>query len=217
MTNYEHYKKQIEKIVRMGRCVAVEEKTGKVTSCNQITCLQCRFDSCSCDCDTAALAWADDEYIELKVDWYKVAVDTPILVRNSTDEGWSKRHFAKYEKMEFNYLVEKRRMLDSLGRKGCQCDGVECFKCPLSIDNNGSNRICRNFEIEYPAEATEVVRKWADEHPRKTRKDVLFEKFPNAKVCKNGLPFSCCASLGMIPKEQCNENCIECWNMEVKE
>lgn len=77
MTNYEHYKSEIDKISRMGRMVAVEEKTGKITSCNQITCLQCRFDSCSCDCDTAALAWADAEYIESEVDWSKVAVDTP--------------------------------------------------------------------------------------------------------------------------------------------
>lgn len=41
MTNYEHYKSEIDKITRMGRMVAVEEKTGKITSCNQITCLQC--------------------------------------------------------------------------------------------------------------------------------------------------------------------------------
>lgn len=96
MTNYEHYKEQIDKIVRMGRMVAVEEKTGKVTSCNQITCLQCRFDSCSAgNCDAAALAWADDEYINPKVDWYKVAVDTPILVSLDGVE-WEKRHFAEY-------------------------------------------------------------------------------------------------------------------------
>lgn len=101
MTNYEHYKEQIDKIVRMGRMVAVEEKTGKVTSCNQITCLQCRFDSCSAgNCDAAALAWADAEYIEpeeSEIDWSKVAVDTPILVKDSMEADWLERHFAKYE------------------------------------------------------------------------------------------------------------------------
>lgn len=97
MTNYEHYKEQIDKIVRMGRMVAVEEKTGKVTSCNQITCLQCRFDSCSAgNCDAAALAWADAEYIEPEVDWTKVPVDTPILVKDSMEAAWKKRYFAKY-------------------------------------------------------------------------------------------------------------------------
>lgn len=73
MTNYERYKTEIEKITRMGRCVAVEENTGKVTSCNIITCLHCKFDSCSAgNCDAAALAWADAEYIEpeeKEVDW----------------------------------------------------------------------------------------------------------------------------------------------------
>lgn len=97
MTNYEHYKSEIDKITRMGRMVAVEEKTGKITSCNQITCLQCMFDSCSAgNCDAAALAWADAEYIEQEVDWSKVAVDTPILV-SIDNVQWYCRHFAKYE------------------------------------------------------------------------------------------------------------------------
>ena len=34
---------------------------------------------------------------EHEIDWYKVAVDTPILVRDSENEVWRKRHFAKYE------------------------------------------------------------------------------------------------------------------------
>lgn len=32
-----------------------------------------------------------------EIDWSKVAVDTPVLVRNYPDEKWAKRHFAKYE------------------------------------------------------------------------------------------------------------------------
>lgn len=98
MTNYEHYKSEIDKITRMGRMVAVEEKTGKITSCNQITCLQCMFDSCSAgNCDAAALAWADAEYIEQEVDWSKIAINTPILVRDDNTTKWVIRHFAKYE------------------------------------------------------------------------------------------------------------------------
>ena len=33
---------------------------------------------------------------EPEIDWYKVAVDTPILVKNSKNEYWHERHFAKY-------------------------------------------------------------------------------------------------------------------------
>ena len=95
MTNYEYYRQIIDEITRMGRMVAVEEETGKITSCNQIACSLCMFGSCGCDCDTAAMAWADEEHIEPKVDWYKVAVDTPILVSLDGVE-WEKRHFAEY-------------------------------------------------------------------------------------------------------------------------
>ena len=33
---------------------------------------------------------------EHEIDWYKVAVDTPILVKNSENDYWHERHFAKY-------------------------------------------------------------------------------------------------------------------------
>ena len=33
---------------------------------------------------------------EHEIDWYKVAVDTPILVKNSENETWGHGHFAKY-------------------------------------------------------------------------------------------------------------------------
>lgn len=118
--------------------------------------------------------------------------------------------------MEFNYLVEKKRMLNSLGRTSGLCDGIDCSICPLSNRKNGRNLSCTNFEFKHPVEAIEIVRKWAEEHPRKTRKDILLEKFPNAEIYKDGSPRSCCVELGMIPEEQCNENCMECWDTEVK-
>ena len=34
---------------------------------------------------------------ETEIDWSKVAVDTPILVRDSKNETWYKRYFAKFE------------------------------------------------------------------------------------------------------------------------
>ena len=34
---------------------------------------------------------------EHEIDWYKVAVDTPILVRDSESEAWKHRYFAKYK------------------------------------------------------------------------------------------------------------------------
>ena len=126
--------------------------------------------------------------------------------------------------MEFNYLVEKKRMLVSLGcirQTSSACDGMECNKCPLSRCKNGYAMSCTRFEIKYPIEATEIVRKWAKEHPRKTKKDVLLEKFPNTKLNGDGIPCICASLLGLTQKKlsSCNsmEACIECWNTEVEE
>ena len=58
-------------------------------------------DSCagiSCEhCHVLQTIWLQEEYEEPEVDWSKVEVDTPILVRDTENEKWFKRHFAKYE------------------------------------------------------------------------------------------------------------------------
>ena len=41
--------------------------------------------------------WLLEDYKEPEVDWSKVEVDTPILVRQTKDGEWLRRHFAKYE------------------------------------------------------------------------------------------------------------------------
>ena len=38
-----------------------------------------------------------EEYKEPETDWSKVAVDTPILVRDCEIQVWERRYFAKYE------------------------------------------------------------------------------------------------------------------------
>lgn len=113
--------------------------------------------------------------------------------------------------MGFNYLVERTRMLNSLGRTSKMCAGVNCYECPLNGDNEG----CDYFESEHPLEATEIVRKWAEEHPRKTRKDVLLEKFPNATLMNNEGYMICAEYLGLCSNCESN-NCAKCWNTEVE-
>lgn len=99
MTNYEHYKSEIEKIVRLGRTVAID-KDGKPHACGTINCEDCIGSGKGKSCYVIISEWADAEYIEPQVDWSKVAVDTPILVRDSNDGKWVKRHFAKYQNEE---------------------------------------------------------------------------------------------------------------------
>lgn len=52
----------------------------------------------SCErCIMLQLLWLEEEYEEPEVDWSKVAVDTPILVRDSKTGNWLKRYFAKFK------------------------------------------------------------------------------------------------------------------------
>lgn len=95
MTNYEHYKEQIERITRLGRRVAMNATTGEIVCCWDIRCNECLFQgSEDANCFQKAFKWADEEYTEPEVDWSKVPVDTPVLV---SDDGvnWKRRYFAK--------------------------------------------------------------------------------------------------------------------------
>ena len=47
-------------------------------------------------CTMLQMLWLEEECME-EVDWSKVAVDTPILVRDSKTGNWIKRHFAKFK------------------------------------------------------------------------------------------------------------------------
>ena len=93
MLNREKYEKEILDIACKGDKIAF--RNGKMTSCYNLLCKDCDFSYS--DCNEKILKWANSEYVEPPVDWSKVAVDTPILVRDSEKESWRKRYFAKYE------------------------------------------------------------------------------------------------------------------------
>ena len=93
MLNREKYAKEILDIACKGDKIAV--RNGKITSCDDLLCKDCDFGYS--DCNGKTLKWANSEYVEPPVDWSKVAVDTPILVRDSEKNVWKKRYFAKYE------------------------------------------------------------------------------------------------------------------------
>ena len=97
MTNKEKY---ADKLIEL----AVKEevfglKNGEPAPCAKIKCEDCDYgksDSCG-GSEYKFREWLNSEYVEPPVDWSKVAVDTPILVRDSVEESWRKRYFAKYE------------------------------------------------------------------------------------------------------------------------
>lgn len=117
------------------------------------------------------------------------------------------------------YFKEKRRMLNSLGRIDGTCTGVNCSRCPLSWENNGTKLACTDFEAEYPEEAIAIVEKWAAEHPQKTIFQDFLEKYPNASLTSYGTPHICPCELGYEEKkpEICSSRrCIGCWNRPIE-
>lgn len=97
MTNREKFAEQILDIACGGSKIAVGKATLELTSCYKLACGDCLFRFSGTDCISARKKWANSEYVEPPVDWSKVAVDTPILVRDSANLEWTKRYFAEYE------------------------------------------------------------------------------------------------------------------------
>lgn len=90
MTEYEHYKEQIERFTRLGLTFGLNAKTDEINQCKYVECTDCKFYD---DCVDGKLKWADEEHQEAPVDWSKVPIDTKVLVSNS-GEIWNRRYFA---------------------------------------------------------------------------------------------------------------------------
>lgn len=96
MKNKEKFAKEIIDLGIKNKAIAVDKYTHNVVPCEGFECCDCLLDSGGY-CDDNRSKWAEEEYVELHIDWSKVPVDTPILVRDSGDDKWGKRYFAKCE------------------------------------------------------------------------------------------------------------------------
>ena len=91
MTNKEKYAEMmLDMVIREG-IFAVNN--GTPCLCRGLDCQQCKLNSCA-DCKEQVIEWLNEEYVESPVDWSKVPIDTPILVRDYENQEWKKRHFA---------------------------------------------------------------------------------------------------------------------------
>lgn len=107
MLNIEKFKNEL---VRLG-VINVDRlgfyQNGNLTDCNYTHCSNCKkvlMEQANIteeeffkeSCEENILRWLFSEYKEPEVDWSKVKVDTPILVRNYESGDWTKRYFAKF-------------------------------------------------------------------------------------------------------------------------
>lgn len=97
MTNKEKYANKIIELAANAGVFVL--KNGEPALCKETKCEDCDFNKLnSCKCSEYKFReWLNSEYVESPVDWSKVAVDTPILVKDVKSGNWNRRYFAKYE------------------------------------------------------------------------------------------------------------------------
>ena len=89
MKNYEKYADEIKKYNGFNFCRDfVKPNILESDCCDGVNCSRCYM---------LQMLWLMKEYEEPQVDWSKVEVDTPILVKNREDDMWREMHFAKYK------------------------------------------------------------------------------------------------------------------------
>lgn len=114
-----------------------------------------------------------------------------------------------------NYLSERRRMTKQQAVGVCK---LNCANCPLSEKNNDMDISCSTLEILYPEKTVAIVQKWSDEHPQRTYLTEFLKHYPNVQLYDTGIPKGICPyHLGLMSKDDCDNNCIECWNKCVED
>lgn len=89
MKNYEKYADEIKGYKGTRFCKDfTKQYILKSDDCSNVGCARCKM---------LQMLWLLEDYEEPEVDWSKVEVDTPILVRTVEGADWVKRYFAKYE------------------------------------------------------------------------------------------------------------------------
>lgn len=114
-----------------------------------------------------------------------------------------------------NYFAEKKRMIKRAGIGVCR---IKCEDCPLGITNNGMDVLCSELETLYPAKAIEIIQEWSNAHPQRTYLSVFLEHYPNVQLYDTGLPKGVCPyNLGLTDIDDCDNNCVKCWNQTVED
>lgn len=97
MLNKEKYANKIIELAANAEVFVL--KNGEPALCRETKCEDCDFNKLnSCKCSEYKFReWLNSEYVEPPVDWSKVAVDTPILVKDVKSGEWNRGYFAMYE------------------------------------------------------------------------------------------------------------------------
>ena len=120
------------------------------------------------------------------------------------------------------FIEERNRMCERYWQVDGDCDG-----CPL-VDTRECNEMRNMVDDSGKAvgKVVEIVEKWSNEHPRKTRQSVLLEQYPEADLDTHGLALLCPIAISAAyrdssglcadPDRECGDCRREFWMQEVE-
>ena len=122
------------------------------------------------------------------------------------------------------FLEKRNRMCGALGD---ECTDKDDTLCPLLVAARKVGKGCYGYTKSHPAEAVEIVERWAKEHPKKTRQSKFLKVFPRVSMTADGIIAFCPDSMDSefeCPRKTRNNIdpiCGECrreyWLEEVEE
>ena len=123
-------------------------------------------------------------------------------------------------------MDEKAKLIKDYARMCKIKIGIDCDECELNKNKKYSS--CELFMMKEPEKAVEIIEKWSDEHPVKTRQSVFLERYPDTAKDENGvIDIAPCViersrfmkigeSTCNTPKKLCGQCRHEYWNEEVE-
>lgn len=105
------------------------------------------------------------------------------------------------------FLREYQRMCNEV-----YSSDKKCYACPLC--KIGCDLVSLDTDVE---KVVLLVEQWSKEHPQKTWKDDFLEKYPNAKLGEDGIPYACTRHLGYRNTDCTTESCADCWNQPLED
>lgn len=122
------------------------------------------------------------------------------------------------------FLEKRNRMCGALGD---ECTDKDDTLCPLLVAARKVGKGCYGYTKSHPAEAVEIVERWAKEHPKKTRQSKFLKVFPRVSMTADGIIAFCPDSMDSefeCPRKTrdnidpiCGECRREYWLAEVEE
>lgn len=110
---------------------------GELVECNLRNCPYCEFKNEHHNCDAKIKKWLFDKCKEPEIDWSKVKIDTPILVKDYESEEWVRRYFAKYKHGEVYAWRDGATSWTAIG--GCE----QSWKYAKLAENIKNKHFCK--------------------------------------------------------------------------